>query len=1076
MADGMRGVPIGELSNLGSIPDDSLFVTEFLGKAYSIPGGALRQLIQGICASMGGSLDEVTEERLKAAIETVLAEGNYNGVSPIVEIVDTEDGNSVLRVTDAFGTKDYPVEVLGASNSVQYIEQELTDVQKAQARRNIGISGTGKDGDSSQITLTDVSGGVRLSVRNTFVNDDGSETVTFNDATILDGKTGKHGTDVSLDVTRSEDPPGWVITTCYTVYNDNGSVMQEGKKTLLPDAKSAYDAAKAGGYTEEESTFNDMLAKNNSTVKGDNLEFDPVERKLFLSAGGVRISDPITIDADAGSLSVSIDEIDGGHRITFTDKNGDKSFDVMNGTSGGPGVSPSVSIDPIEGGTRITITDASGTKSFDVLNGADGDPGNRVQSDYNEKDTDSPAYILNRTHWKEVEPMVGLFNRNDVGYEYTQVDHIGLEDGEIYEVYFDGNTYDAVGEAYAENGETGVTLKATSGTNLGFTIVDFSPETAAKNGYGLRITKPISQHSTIAIIGPRITWHKLDRSYLPAELGNVKTVNDQLPDQYGNVRVNVGVKTVNGQTPDEDGNVEIEAGGSGGAAQADLAENDPNAAGYVKNRTHWRKLELGEAIIDTSVSLTFQTNKTVTGSVADGLTQGSTYRVVWGGAEYNCVCGVSGANEPYLGNLALHDTSAESTDDPFCIVSLGGASYKVLRKVAGTYTLTVQALVKDVWHKLDKRYLPNDLGGVKTVNGQTPDENGNVEVEGVTDYNKLENRPVYAETQEILPETTVEINEDGNGFLPDILDVKVGDTVAVKWNGVEYTCTAEAFPDPEMLIPCVGNLALMTESGDTGEPFIMIFADAETAAVIGAGVVLMALDGSASATVSIGKEVAHKMNGEYLPVGTPYVETFGDVILPETEVTIGEGGMQLSCPVGTVITGKTYDVTFNGKRYSLVAEAGEGGIYAVLSHTYCPVGFLFATPEAAAETGVTLVVTVRGYDSGTLATLSVGAAYETHRIDERCMPEHNFFAVTVSYFDISDVEFSMSYDEVEFRAKNGEIPVLICKDSVGNTKYICYWDGKTQPLRFSASDYRFEWYSDGTAKHFRPNAAWSEMT
>lgn len=143
MADEIRGVPIGDLPDLGSVPDDSLLVTEFLGKAYSIPGAVIRELIQDVITDMGGSIDNVTETQLTKAIETVLASGRYNGVSPLVEVTEDQDGTSVLHVVDAFGIKDYPVEVKGARNAVQYTPQTLTEEQKAQARENIGVAAGG---------------------------------------------------------------------------------------------------------------------------------------------------------------------------------------------------------------------------------------------------------------------------------------------------------------------------------------------------------------------------------------------------------------------------------------------------------------------------------------------------------------------------------------------------------------------------------------------------------------------------------------------------------------------------------------------------------------------------------------------------------------------------------------------------------------------------------------------------------------------------------------------------------------------------------------------------------------------
>ena len=48
---------------------------------------------------------------------------------------------------------------------------------------------------------------------------------------------------------------------------------------------------------------------------------------------------------------------------------------LSNFEGGKDGVSPTVSVTAITGGNRVTITDANGTKTFDVLNGKDGKDG-----------------------------------------------------------------------------------------------------------------------------------------------------------------------------------------------------------------------------------------------------------------------------------------------------------------------------------------------------------------------------------------------------------------------------------------------------------------------------------------------------------------------------------------------------------------------------------------------------------------------------------------------------------------------------------------------------------------------------
>lgn len=79
---------------------------------------------------------------------------------------------------------------------------------------------------------------------------------------------------------------------------------------------------------------------------------------------------------DGFSPVVAVADISGGHRVTITDKNGSKSFDVMDGKdgesgggSGADGFSPIVSVSNISGGHRVSVTDKNGTKTFDVMDG-----------------------------------------------------------------------------------------------------------------------------------------------------------------------------------------------------------------------------------------------------------------------------------------------------------------------------------------------------------------------------------------------------------------------------------------------------------------------------------------------------------------------------------------------------------------------------------------------------------------------------------------------------------------------------------------------------------------------------------
>ena len=99
---------------------------------------------------------------------------------------------------------------------------------------------------------------------------------------------------------------------------------------------------------------------------------------------------------DGVSPTVATSAIEGGTHVTITDASGAHEFDVMNGTDGArgetgdpgedgapgakgdpgedgaDGFSPTVSVESIEGGHKVTITDAEGAHEFNVMDGASG--------------------------------------------------------------------------------------------------------------------------------------------------------------------------------------------------------------------------------------------------------------------------------------------------------------------------------------------------------------------------------------------------------------------------------------------------------------------------------------------------------------------------------------------------------------------------------------------------------------------------------------------------------------------------------------------------------------------------------
>lgn len=117
---------------------------------------------------------------------------------------------------------------------------------------------------------------------------------------------------------------------------------------------------------------------------------------------------------------------------------------------------------------------------------------------------------------------------------------------------------------------------------------------------------------------------------------------------------------------------------------------------------------------------------------------------------------------------------------------------------------------------------------------------------------------------EILLETTVELDESGQSFLPEpVLSVVIGEEYTVTWNGTEYKCVAQGIDSD---IPGIGNVGVISGGEDTGEPFAIACFSEEVAAEQGVAIIVLALDGSVSATVSIsGKvEIVHLLSDKYL--------------------------------------------------------------------------------------------------------------------------------------------------------------------------------------------------------------------
>lgn len=149
--------------------------------------------------------------------------------------------------------------------------------------------------------------------------------------------------------------------------------------------------------------------------------------------------------------------------------------------------------------------------------------------------------------------------------------------------------------------------------------------------------------------------------------------------------------------------------------QSDWGENDETLASYVRNRTHWK--EPGsprETLAETN--LKFTTSILGVNFGGSTIVEGKTYIVTWKGTEYTCTA-FKPTTSVILGNHALVEGGTD-TGEPFGIEVLSEDSSFITKNSSTAETISLKiesAPTEDVYHKLPKEYLPDNVGGVEPI-------------------------------------------------------------------------------------------------------------------------------------------------------------------------------------------------------------------------------------------------------------------------------------------------------------------------------------------------------------------------
>lgn len=304
-------------------------------------------------------------------------------------------------------------------------------------------------------------------------------------------------------------------------------------------------------------------------------------------------------------------------------------------------------------------------------------------------------------------------------------------------------------------------------------------------------------------------------------------------------------------------------------------------------------------------------------------------------------------------------------------------------------------------------------GSVKTVNGVAPDEKGNVEIEaggGVSSWNDLTDKPFGEEVGmvEVLAETTVMLtHQDGIDSKENsgLLGLVAGKQYKVVYNGEEYEYTAV---DISGLGVGFGNLSGLGQESN-GEPFGV--ADLPTYnswfLMDYNGNSVMSENGtwsSVEATLSITAEATiHPIEGKYLPKGTPWIEEDGGMVEILPDYTINSEEDIAGIPRLGLVEGNTYVVKLMGMEFTCVAwkvpypEAGTvtglGDIYTASEGVFGtaatgePFVLMELPPEVAAQVGMNVMVEPLVEVEFPIVFSVVGEGVAIHKLDSRCLPD-----------------------------------------------------------------------------------------
>lgn len=352
-----------------------------------------------------------------------------------------------------------------------------------------------------------------------------------------------------------------------------------------------------------------------------------------------------------------------------------------------------------------------------------------------------------------------------------------------------------------------------------------------------------------------------------------------------------------------------------GGADWNAAEGEP---GHVKHRTHWVDFEP----VALAENITMRSGSQYSNVYYNAVKDSDVVTVIYDGVTYVCpvtlvkdITEFGDESYFYIGNFRN-----AAPDYPFSFWGYIANQFSLFTAGSGDHVLSVYVRQEKTVHKLDKKFIPADIG--------TSDWNA---AEGQPGH--VLNRTHWVDMEVVFPETELTYIPDFGNLILSAMGVTGGFVLngfcpirgrdhEIVWNGETYYANPGVLYQNGIAIVGFGNFAAFTGEGNTGEPFVI--------ANFGSGATIaIPLDGDTSPTVEIKREVTHEIPEKFRGVFFVDVRVGGNengvYLHPSTYVTYGQ--IRLALAEGKTIVGR------------VIHENGSGSEVDVM-YTYYLLGFM----------------------------------------------------------------------------------------------------------------------------------------